>query len=78
MFYTPYSNIQIQRVAQTCFWHKKRTRTLLNEVYSTIDFIILFNGGSDEARTHEQWRDSLAPVLYLRIFEGNVETFFPC
>ena len=34
-------------------------------------------GGSDGTRTRGLWRDSLAPVLYLRVLEGNIETFFP-
>ena len=64
------------KVAQACFWHKKRPRTLLNEVYYTTDFIYLFSGGSDGTRTRGLWRDSLAPVLYLGVFEGNTRTFF--
>ena len=32
------------KVAQACFWYKKRPRTLLNEVYYTTDFIYLVAG----------------------------------
>ena len=32
------------KVAQACFWHKKRPRILLNEVYYTSDVIYLVAG----------------------------------
>ena len=35
-----------------------------------------FCGGSDGTRTRGLWRDSLAFVLYLGVFEDNTRTFF--
>ncbi len=57
------------------FLAQKRPRALLNKVYYTTDFITIFSGGSDGNRTRGLWRYSLAPVLYLGVFEGNIETF---
>ena len=71
-----YTNKNEHKTNTNMFLVKKRPRTLLKEVYYTTDFIYLFSGGSDGTRTRGLWRDSLAPVLYLGVFEGNTLTFF--